>query len=68
MKGAVAMASDEDNWRAESDLSTLLEAEKIRKDKKRLDAALKIAKQKSADLKSVAGEAALAEKPVNPFA
>jgi hypothetical protein len=33
-------ATDEAKWRAESDLGALIEAEKIRKDPKRLKAAL----------------------------
>lgn len=33
-------ASDEKKWRAESDLGTLIEAEKIKKDKPRFKAAM----------------------------
>lgn len=54
-------AEDDDKWRAESDLSTLLEAAKIKKDKKRYAAALRCAKEKRDNLRDVAGEGALDE-------
>lgn len=38
---AVAGMPNEQDWMAENDMRTLVEAEKIRKDKKRLSAALK---------------------------
>lgn len=37
---AKSMVSQEKDWRAESDLNTLIEAEKIKKDKNRLKAAM----------------------------
>jgi hypothetical protein len=42
-------------WRAEDDLRTLTEAEKIRKDPKRLKAAQGMAKKKLAEIEKVAG-------------
>lgn len=41
------MASSEKDWQAQHDLQTLIEAEKIKRDKKRLAAAMK----KKAELK-----------------
>ena len=43
---AGAYASDEKKWQAENDLSTLIEAEKINKDKARLAAAMKCRDEK----------------------
>jgi hypothetical protein len=40
MAGTYPKASDEKKWQAESDLGTLIEAEKIRKDKARHAAAM----------------------------
>lgn len=43
----IATAMSEDNkWKAESDLRTLIEAEEIRKDSKRMKAAMAVAKEK----------------------
>ena len=45
---------DEDmRWRAEDDLRTLVEAEKIRGDSKRLKAAMAMRKEKMAAMKSL---------------
>lgn len=49
-------AQREAEWRAESDLSTLLEAEKINKDPKRLAAARKLAKDKMMAVAAVAAD------------
>lgn len=46
----------EDNWRVEGDLSTLMEAEKIKADPKRLAAAQALAKQKMMAAAKVAAE------------
>lgn len=46
----------ETDWRTESDLSTLMEAEKIEKDPKRLAAAQKLAKSKLLPLAAIASE------------
>jgi hypothetical protein len=49
-----------DDWRIESDLSTMLEAKKIAKDPKRMAAVRKLAAKKQADLQ------ALSEKGKQP--
>lgn len=54
-KSETVSASDDDKWRAESDMRTLVEAEEIRRDSKRFAAAQACAKKKIADMKSVAG-------------
>jgi hypothetical protein len=54
-KGAIPMKPDEE-WAAENDLRTLLEAEKIEKDPKRFKAAKEMAKQKLLMLASVASD------------
>lgn len=46
----------ETDWRAESDLSTLIEAEKIKKDPKRYAKAKELAKSKLIDVAAVASE------------
>lgn len=46
----------EEDYQAESDLRTLAQAEAIRKDAKRLKAALAKAKEKIADLQAVQSE------------
>lgn len=53
-KGNVVAA--ESDWRAESDLSTLIEAEKIKKDPKRYAKAKELAKSKLIDVAAVASE------------
>lgn len=55
-KGITAVKS-EDDWRAESDLHTLMEAEKIKRDPKRLAKAQALAKKKMMDVAAVAAEA-----------
>ena len=40
MAKTVGLSSDEKDWRAEDDLRTLIEAEKIKQDKARLKAAM----------------------------
>lgn len=55
MKADRAMQSEEARWQAEGDLRTLVEANKIKKDKKRMDAAIKLAteqKKAFAELKA----------------
>lgn len=47
---------DESDWRAKSDLRTLVEAEKIKKDKKRFAAAQAKAKEQMMEVASVASE------------
>lgn len=51
-----SMAAQEAEWRAESDLRTLMEAEKIEKDPKRLKAAQALAKKQLLALAGVASE------------
>ena len=46
-------ASSDDDWRVEDDMRTLARAEEIRKDPKRLKAALAKAKEKIAELQSL---------------
>lgn len=44
----------EDEWRAQDDLRTLLDAKKIQKDSKRMAAVRKLAKEKMADMEALA--------------
>jgi hypothetical protein len=53
---SIATVSSQDDWQAEDDLRTLMRAEEIEKDPKRLAKAQKLAKQKLLDLASVASE------------
>jgi hypothetical protein len=46
----------ENDWRAESDLSTLMEAEKIEKDPKRMAAVRKLAQTRLLGLAAIAAE------------
>lgn len=55
MKGCISSADDKE-WRAESDMRTLAEAEEIRKDPKRLKAAQAKAREKIEELKNLAPE------------
>lgn len=48
-----SMSADEKKWRAEVDCGTLIEAERIKKDKPRLRAAMAHAKEKRAALDKV---------------
>ncbi len=52
--GVPVMARTEDDWQAESDLNTLIEAEKIKKDPKRLKRAMKRKKMLEKALEDVA--------------
>lgn len=47
---------DDSEWQTESDLRTLMEAEKIEKDPKRMKAAQNMAKHKLLDLAGIAAE------------
>ena len=53
MAGAYAKTSDEKKYIAESDLRTLIEAEKIKKDKSRFGAAMKCHKDMMAALQEI---------------
>jgi hypothetical protein len=55
MSKAIAISSS-DSWRVESDLNTLLEAEKIEKDKKRMAKVRALAKQRMLEAASLAVE------------
>ena len=55
-KGNSIASSSSDDWRIESDLSTLLEAEKIEKDPKRMAKVRALAKQKMLDVATIAAE------------
>lgn len=55
MDGCISSAEDKE-WRAESDMRTLAEAEQIRKDPKRLKAAQAKAREKIEELKSLSPE------------
>ena len=57
MANAIESSSSND-WRVEGDLSTLLEAEKIEKDPKRMAKVRALAKQKMLDVAVIAAEAA----------
>lgn len=52
-KGSIAVTMDKD-WQADADLRTLLEAEEIRENPKRLAAAKAAAKEKLVDMAKVA--------------
>lgn len=52
----VAQTPDESDWRVESDLSTLIECEKIEKDPKRMAKVRALAKKKMLDFAAVATE------------
>lgn len=56
MKSNTIAIQDENRWRAESDLSALMEAEKIKADPKRLAAAQAAAKEKMMAVAKVAAE------------
>lgn len=55
-KNATIELSGSDSWRVESDLNTLLEAEKIEKDPKRMSKVRALAKQKMLDVAAIASE------------
>jgi len=46
---------DDSKWRAEDDMRTLARAEEVRNDPKRLAAAKKMAREKLAELQTIAG-------------
>ncbi|MBI5255530.1 MAG: hypothetical protein HY855_03450 [Burkholderiales bacterium] len=52
----VNMRKEEERWKVESDLRTLMEAEAIEKDPKRFAAAKALAKERLLELASVASE------------
>lgn len=54
----ISMRKEEERWQAESDMRTLIEAEKIKADPKRLAAAQKCAKDKMMEVAAVAVEGA----------
>lgn len=53
---AISMRKQEEEWRVERDLDTLMECERIEKDPKRLAAAQALAKKRLMDLAGVASE------------
>lgn len=55
-RGAIAAVNQEDDWRADSDMRTLIEAECIKKDPKRHKAAQECAKRKMLEVAAVASE------------
>lgn len=52
-KGKAVAMKEEDEWRAQDDLRTLLEAKKIQKDAKRMAKVRALAKQKMADMQAL---------------
>lgn len=52
----ISMRKEEARWRAERDLDTLLEAEKVEKDPKRLAAAKKLAQERMMAVAGIASE------------
>lgn len=48
--------AEQDDWQADMDMRCLMDAEKIRKDPKRLKAAKELAKKKLLDMAAVANE------------
>lgn len=64
----IGMAATVDrNWQAESDLRTLLDACKIRKDKKRFAAAQAVAKQQLLEVAAVASENETAKEGADDY-
>lgn len=53
-KGIASIASQEAEWRTESDLRTLMEAEAIEKDPKRMKAVKELAKKKMLEVAAIA--------------
>ena len=53
MKKSMAMPGMDAEYSAEMDLRTLLEADEIREDKKRMDAVRKLAKEKLVDIAKI---------------
>ena len=56
MANSIALSKDEAKWRAERDLETLMECERIEQDPKRLKAAKALAKERMKDLEMIKGE------------
>lgn len=54
--GLSSMSIEDTEWRAESDLRTMMEAEMIEKDPRRLKAVQALAKSKLLDLAGIASE------------
>ena len=52
----ISITRAEDDWQTESDLRTLMEAEKIEKDPKRFSKAQELAKKKLLEIAAVASE------------
>ena len=52
----ISQVKMEDDWQTESDLRTLMEAEKIEKDTKRFEKAKALAKKKLLEVASIASE------------
>lgn len=52
----ISQVKMEDDWQTESDLRTLMEAEKIEKDAKRCEKAKALAKKKLLEVASIASE------------
>lgn len=48
-----AAKAEDDKWRAESDMRTLIEAEKIKGDKTRFDAAMKCSREQRKAMESI---------------
>lgn len=57
LMSAVEARKEQEQWRIESDMRTLMEAEEIRRDPKRFEAARKMAQTKLVELGAVAGAA-----------
>lgn len=53
MKEERVMKSEEERWQAEGDLRTLVEASKIKKDKRRMAAAMKMATEQKKALTAI---------------
>lgn len=52
----ISQVKMEDDWQTESDLRTLMDAEKIQKDTKRFEKAKALAKKKLLEVASIASE------------
>lgn len=55
---SIGITCADDDWRAESDMRTLIEAEAIKRDQKRYKKAQECAKQKMLEVAAVASEGA----------
>lgn len=58
MRSSAIGSSSSDDWRVEGDLNTLLDAEKIEKDPKRMAKVRALAKQKMLAVAAIAAESA----------